>query len=125
MRAWNYIQKASCSSLNIKIIKQAYKIMMQKEKHQDGKDVLVGVYKKSPAFAGLHIFAQVDGIERCMEEAIFRFHETKKDDSIMANTNLLGSIINIHSFEGGNGKICRFILGHVLIQMKCSLFPVV
>ena len=57
MRAWNYIQKASCSHLNIKMIKQAYKIMMQKEKHQDRKDVLVGVYRNSPAFAGLRIFA--------------------------------------------------------------------
>ena len=42
MRAWNYIQKISGSPLNIEIIKQTHKRMKDKEKHQDGKDVLVG-----------------------------------------------------------------------------------
>ena len=32
MRAWNYIQKALGSPLNIEAIKQAHKIMMDKEK---------------------------------------------------------------------------------------------
>ena len=62
---------------------------------------------------------------RYMEGAIFRFHETKKDDPIMAATNLFGNIINIHPFEDGNGRICRLILAHVLIQMKCCLFPII
>ena len=76
------------------------------------------IYRQSPAFplAGY--------IERYMEEAIFRFHETKKDDLIMAVTNLFGNI-NIHPFEDGNGKICRLNLAHVLIKMKCSLFLVI
>ena len=56
---------------------------------------------------------------------IFRFHETKKDDLIMAATNLFRNIINIHPFEDENGRICRLILAHVLIQMKCFLFPVI
>ena len=34
-------------------------------------------------------------IERYMEDTIFRLHETKKDDPIMAATNLFGNIINI------------------------------
>ena len=46
-----------------------------------------------------------------MKEAIFVFHETKKDDPIMAVINLFGNIINIHPFEDGNGRICRLILG--------------
>ena len=40
----------------------------------------------------------------------------------MAATNLFENIINIHSFEDGNGRICHLILAHVLIQMKCCLF---
>ena len=40
-------------------------------------------------------------------------------------TNLFGNIINIHSFEDGNGRICRLTLAHVLIQMKYCLFPVI
>ena len=60
-----------------------------------------------------------------MEDAIFRFLATKEDDLIMAATNLLGYIININPFEDGNGRIFRLILAHVLIQMKCCLFPVI
>ena len=60
-----------------------------------------------------------------MEDTIFRFYETKKNDLIMAATNLFGNIINIHQFEDGNGRICRLILAHVLIQMKFCLFPVI
>ena len=43
----------------------------------------------------------------------------------MTATNLFGNIINFHTFEDGNGRISRLILGHVLIQMKCCLFPVI
>ena len=87
------------------------------------KDVLAGEYRKSPAFAVYHIFAPASVIERHMEDAIFRFYQAKKDDLIMATANLFGSIINIHPFEDGNGRIYRLILAHVLIQMKCCLFP--
>ena len=78
-----------------------------------------------PVFAGYHIFAPAGHIERYMKDAIFRFNETKKDDLIMAATNLFGNIININSFEDGNGRICRLILAHVLMQMKCCLVPVI
>ena len=60
-----------------------------------------------------------------MEDEIVRFYKTKKDDQIMATTNLFGKIINIHQFEDGNGRICHLILGHILIKMKCCLFPVI
>ena len=124
IRAWNCIHKTSISPLNIEIIKQTHKVMMKKERHWDGKDVL-GEYRKSPAFAGHHIFAPASLIERYLERAIFRFHETKKHDPIMAVTNLFGSIINIHLFEDGNKRICRLILAKGLMQMKSSLFPVI
>ena len=117
--AWNYLEKTSDLPLNTKIINQTHKIMMEDER------VLVGEYRKSSAFAGYHTFASASRIERWMEDAIFRFHETKKDDPIMAATNLFGNIINIHPFEDGNGRIGHLILAHVLMQMKCCLFPVI
>ena len=89
------------------------------------KDVLAGDYRKSPAFADYHIFAPAGYIERYMEDAVFRLRETRKDDVIMAATNLFGNVINIHPFEDGNGRICHLILAHVLIQMKCCLFLVI
>ena len=101
--AWNYLEKTSDLPLNTKIINQTHKIMMEDER------VLVGEYRKSSAFAGYHTFASANRIERWMEDAIFRFHETKKDDPIMAATNLFGNI-NMHPFEDGNERICRLVL---------------
>ena len=124
MRALNCIQKTSGSPLNTEVIKQTHKMIMHMEKHKNGKDVLSEQYRKLPVFAG-YIFAPAGHIERHMEGVIFRFHETKKDNPIMATTNLFGNIINIHPFEVGNGRICRLILAHVLMQMKCWLFPVI
>ena len=120
MKAWNYLQKTLDLSLNTEIIKQAHGLMME-----DEKDVLAGEYRKSPAFAGYNVFALAGHIERYLEGATLRFHETKKDDPIMAAKNLFGNIINIHPFEDGNRRICRLILAHVLMQMKCCLFPVI
>ena len=88
----------------------------------DEEDILVGEYRKSPAFAGYHIF--VPTVKDTWKMQFFRFHETKKDDPIIAATNLFGNI-NIHPLEDGNGRICCLILAHVLIQMKCCLFPVI
>ena len=110
MKAWNYLQKTSDLPLNTEIIRQTHKTMM------DGEDILMREFRKSPAFAGYHISAPTGHIEGYMEDAIFRFHKTKKDDPIMAATNLFGNIINIHPFEDGNGRICCLILAHVLIQ---------
>ena len=108
MRAWNYIQKTSGSSLIIEIIRQTHKIMMDQERHWDGKNVLLREYRKLPAFAGYCIFAPAN-----------------LDDPIMAATILFRNITNIHPFEDGNRRICRLILAHVLMQMKCCLFPVI
>ena len=91
---------------------------------EDKRDVLAREYRKSDALSGYHIFAPTIYIEGYMEDAIFRFHETKKDDPIMAATNLFGNISNIHPFEDGNGRICRSILAHVLMLRKCCLCPV-
>ena len=52
-------------------------------------------------------------------------YEAKKYDPIIATTNLFGDIINIHSFEDENGRICCLILVHVLMWRKCSLLLVV
>ena len=92
MRAWNYLQKTSGLLLNTEIIRQAHGLMMENE-----KDVLVEEYRKSPVFAGYHIFASASHIETYTEDVIFKFHETKKDDPIMAATNFFGEIIkSIH-----------------------------
>ena len=115
MKAWNYIQKTLGSPLGTEIIKQTHKIMME---HR--KDILVREYIKLSVFACYHIFVPAGHIERYMEDAIFRFHETKKMIQLWPL-----QICLIHPFEDGNGRICCLILAHGLIQMKCCLFPVI
>ena len=110
MKVWNYLQKTLELPLSIDIIMQMHKIMMDGEKY-----VLVGEYGKSPAFAGYHTFVRVGYIERYMEDATFRSHETKKHNLIIPATNLF---VNMHPFEDGNRRICRLILTHVLIADK-------
>ena len=53
-RAWDYLQKTSGLPLNAETIKQTHKIMV------DGKDILVGEYRKSPVFVGYRIFPPAD-----------------------------------------------------------------
>ena len=120
MKACNYLQKALDLPLNTEIIREAHGLMMDGE-----KDVLAEEYRKSPVLPGYHIFAPAGYIERYMENAVFRFHETNKDDPIMATANLFGNITNIHPFEDRNQRICHLLLAHVLKQMKCCLFPVI
>ena len=89
---------------------------------EDEKDVLARGYRNSPVFTGYQIFTRASLIKKYVESAIFRFHENKRDNPILAVTNLYGNIINIHPFEDGNERICCLILAHALIQMKCCLF---
>ena len=107
MEAWNYLQKTLDLSLNTAIIKQTHGLVME-----DEKNILAREYRKSPAFAGYHVFTPANHIERYMEDAIFSFHELT-----MAATSLFANI-NIHPFEDGKGRICHLILAHALIQMK-------
>ena len=78
MRAWNSIQNTSGYSLSTEIIKQTHKIIME---HQDEKNVLARKYRNLPVFARCHIFATAGQIERYIEDPVFRFHETKKDEN--------------------------------------------
>ena len=59
MKAWNYIQKISGSPLNIETIKQTHKIMMDNEKHRNGKDILVAGYRKFVCIYRLSYFCTI------------------------------------------------------------------
>ena len=57
-----------------------------------------------------------------MNNALHRYYSSN-DDPISAAVKLFADVINIHPFEE-NGRLCRVILSHVLVQGGCSLFPV-
>ena len=105
--------------------KQRKHFLKVNDKLYEGVELPTKNIRSSTAFASYHIFVSAGHIERYMEDAIFRLHKTKKDDPIMAATYLFGNIININPFEDGNGRTCCLTLAHVLVQMKCCLFPVI
>ena len=65
MRAQNYLQKTSDLPLRTEIVKQTHKIMME---HRDGKDVLIGEYRKNAVFSGFKTFAPASAIARLIKK---------------------------------------------------------
>ena len=96
MRVWNYLGKTLGLPLNTETIKQTHGIMME-----DEKDFLEGKYRRSPVFLSYHSFAPASYIERYMKDTIFKSHETVFHEKV------------------------SLILAHVLMQVKCCLFPVI
>ena len=108
--SWDYLQKTSGFPLNAETIKQTHKILM------DGKDILVGEYRKSPVFVDYYrIFPPADTIGRLVDDALHRYYHPTSRDPILAAANLFVDLINIHSFEDGNGRLCRMIQGRTRI----------
>ena len=97
-------------------LKRVHTMIMQQE-----KNMLIGEYRKTPAFAGFTMFAPASAIEKLIKEGLQRCYD---DDPISAATKLFAELINIHPFEDGNGRLCRVILSHLLMQSGCSLFSV-
>ena len=120
MRAWDYLRKTSGLLLNADIIKKAQKIMM------DGKDVLVGEYRKSAVFLNYQVFPPADTIGRLVDDALYRYYHPNDPtiDPILAAASLFVDLINIHPFEDGNRRLCPMILSHMLIDGCCGSFPV-
>ena len=86
-------------------LKRVHSMIMQQEKHPNGKDVLIREYRKTPAFAGFKMFALASAIKRLMNDALHRYYSSD-DDPIYAATKLFADMINIHPFEDGNGRLC-------------------
>ena len=70
MKAWNYLSNLP---LNIKTIKQTYKIIMDGE-----KGAVAWEYRKSSVFAGYHTFASACYIERYMKAQFLDFMKLKR-----------------------------------------------
>ena len=70
------------------------------------KTVLIGEYRKTPAFAGFKMFAPASAIKMLMNNALRRYYSSD-DDPISAATKLFADVINIYPFEDGNGRLCQ------------------
>lgn len=65
------------------------KINMHVKKHQSGKDILVEEHRKSPAFLECNIFVPINALKRWMNNSIFKYNKTKKDDPNKGVINLI------------------------------------
>ena len=104
-RPWDCLQKTSGLPLNAETIKKAHKMMGKGEE-----------YRKSPVFVGYRISPPADTIGRLVDDALHRYYHPTSSDPILAAADLSIDLTNIHPFEDGNGRLCRMILSHVLIQ---------
>ena len=78
---------------------------MQQEKHLNGKDMFIGEYRETPAFASFKIFALASAIKIMMNNTLNKCYSSN-DDLISAAVKLFADVINIHLFEDGNGQLC-------------------
>ena len=89
--------------------------------------MLIREYRKTPVFASFKMFAPVSAIEMLMNNALNRYYSfndsSSNDDLSSAVTKLFARPDQHSPFEDGNGRLCRVILSHVLVQSGCSLFP--
>ena len=99
-------------------VKSIHKLLMH------GEPVLVGEFRQTPAFAGYHEFAPASAVPRLVTAALNRFYSKESHDPIMNAVRLFIDMINIHPFEDGNGRLCRLLLSHALVESRMSLFPV-
>ena len=123
MCALKYIQCIE-GQLTSEDIKTLHKLMMDGEKHKNGRHVLIGEFRKTPVFAGFHQFAPAFAIPKLVKDALDRYYSNESDDPILNAVNLFADLINVHPFEDGNGRLCRLIISHVLMKSGQSLFPV-
>ena len=98
-------------------VKTIHKLLMR------GEPVLIGEFRQTPAFAGYHEFAPASAVPRLVTDALNRYSE-ESDDPILNAVRLFIDVINIHPFEDGNGRLCRLLLSHALVESEMSLFPV-
>ena len=88
-RAWDYLRKTSGLLLNARTIKQSHKIMM------DGKDILVGEYRRPPVFVDYNIFPPADTISRLVDDALYCYYHPTSPDPILAAADFFIDLINI------------------------------
>ena len=61
-----------------------------------------------------------------MDDVLYHYYHPNDPtiDPILAAANTSVDLINIHLLEDGDGRLCRMILSHMLIDGWCGPFPV-
>ena len=117
MKVWNYLQKTSDLPLNTEIINKDQKSRWRMKKTFWWN---IKSYLYSQVITFLH---QLIILKDTWKMQFFGFMRLKKMIQLWPLQICLETLF--HPFEDGNGRLCRLILAHILIKMKCCLFPVI
>lgn len=100
------------------LIKQAHQIMMQGLKNEQGMKINAGSYRKITVFAGNHIFPSHDFVPGAMVRIVKEYNEKffQPHDQYQLASWLYFSVVSLHPFEDGNGRISRLLWCYSLMR---------
>ena len=100
--------------LDVDQVCSLHKTLMLNSVDEKGNPVVVGEIRKTGAFTAGHIYPEAS-IES-LEQAISKYYESiqRKDHFLLSAATLFYEVIQAHSFQDGNGRLCRLLLNYAL-----------
>ena len=112
--------------LSEELILQAHHVMMQGLKTEQGEIVNAGVYRKISVHAGQHVYPSYQCIPENMEKIIKVYNQkvSQTHDMYQLASWLHFTVVSLHPFEDGNGRISRLLWCYSLMRDGLP-FPVI
>ena len=100
------------------LIKQSHQIMMQGLENEQGMKINAGAYRKTSVFAGSHVFPSHDCVPAAMARIVKEYNEkfSQQHDRYQLASWLYFSVVSLHPFEDGNGRISRLLWCYSLMR---------
>ena len=100
------------------MIKEIHKIMMQGLKSDSGDAIHAGEYRHIAVHAGKHIFPAYECVPKHMARIVEEYNEkaSKVHDPFQLASWLHYSVVSLHPFEDGNGRLSRLLSCYSLMR---------
>ena len=100
------------------LIKQAHQIMMRGLKNEDGMSINAGCYRTISVCAGKHVFPSFKSVPDKMAKIVEEYNKrfSCPHDSFELASWLHFSVVSLHPFEDGNGRISRLLWCYSLMR---------
>lgn len=113
--------------LDAECLKAAHGKLMRMSFGDDGHDVVAGEYRQCGAHNGHGFqYAHHEEIDGQVDRALAKFAQEVADrhTQIQAIARLVHTLLCIHPFENGNGRLCRLIAGAQVKRLGLAPFAV-
>eukprot|EP00049_Salpingoeca_infusionum_P026402 m.25515 g.25515 ORF g.25515 m.25515 type:complete len:300 (+) comp8729_c0_seq2:302-1201(+) len=128
--AWKAM-KETCkdpSQLTPDNIKHFHKLLMSNALNERGEFTKAGDYRTKGCHSGTgYQYLAHEQIPQSVEIVLTKMKAAVQHDKkqlLPALVRLFYDLLIIHPFEDGNGRLCRFLLGALLVGYKLAPFPV-